>query len=301
MTGQKIGVIGLGAIGGPLAANIQKKLPDIMVFDRDENAMERFARLGAEPAASVAELAGHCDVIVTILPNGDIVEDVLLGPDGVAANGRSGQVVIDISTINPLTTDKVAAELAGSGIDFVDSPVGRTVKDAAAGTSLFMVGGSDEAVARVRPILETMADTIHHCGGVGSGIRTKIVNNYVAIVGAQMCAEAMAMTAKFGLDLQKTMDVLNGTTSLTGHLKNVWPNKVLAGDVDPGFRISLAHKDLKLGVQAARDAGIDVSLGPVAETCFSDAMEHGDYRNQDYTAMLDFLAERSGMGKPRLP
>jgi len=296
----RIGVIGLGAIGGPLASNIQRKSPDIMVFDRDAAAQDRLVALGARRAASVAELALACDVIVTILPNGEIVEAVVLGEGGILENGREGQVVIDISTINPASTDKVAQELARSGIGFVDSPVGRTVKDAIAGTSLFMVGGSNRDVDRVRPVLETMADTIHHCGDAGAGIRTKIVNNYVAIVGAQMCAEAMAMTAAFGLDLQQTMDVLNGTTSLTGHLKNVWPNKVLAGDIEPGFRISLALKDLRLGVGAARDAGIDIALGPVTEERFVEAMGMADYANQDYTAMLDVLAEKSGIEKPRL-
>jgi len=296
----RIGVIGLGAIGGPLASNIQRKLPDIMVFDRDALALGRLVALGARPAASVAELAKACDVIVTILPNGEIVEAVVLGEGGILENGHEGQVVIDISTINPASTDKVAQELAKAGIGFIDSPVGRTVKDAIAGTSLFMVGGSDRDVDRVRPVLDTMADTIHHCGAAGAGIRTKIVNNYVAIVGAQMCAEAMAMTAAFGLDLQQTMDVLNGTTSLTGHLKNVWPNKVLAGDIEPGFRISLALKDLRLGVGAARDAGIDIALGPVTEARFAEALQMADYANQDYTAMLDVLAEKSGIEKPRL-
>src|SRR6185503_12620683 len=155
-----------------------------------------------------------------------------------------GQLVMDMSTVDPLATDRFAQLLETRGMRLVDAPVGRLAAHADRGESLFMVGASDEDFARVKPLLEAMGTTIHHCGPVGSGIRTKLVNNFLAIVSCQTNAEALALAQRFGLDLQKTLDVLYGTTATNGQLKIAWPAKVLKGDTEPGFTIDLAHKDL---------------------------------------------------------
>src|SRR5688500_17322176 len=140
---------------------------------------------------------------------------------------------MDMSTIDPIVTDRLALEAAKQGVRFVDAPVGRLASHAVRGESLFMVGGTDEDFERVKPLLEAMGTTIHHCGPVGSGTRTKLVNNYLAIVSCQTNAEALALSQRFGLSLEKTLEVLYGTTAINGQVKIAWPVKVLAGDVTP--------------------------------------------------------------------
>src|SRR5205085_10245552 len=163
---------------------------------------------------------------------------------------------VDMSTVDPLLTDRLATAAAEGGFSFVDAPVGRLASHADRGECLFMVGGLDEHVERARPLLEAMGTAIHHCGRTGSGIRTKLVNNYLAIISCQLNAEALALSQRFGLSLERTLDVIYGTTATNGQLKVNWPNKVLKDDVEPGFTIDLAHKDLTLIVEAAQSAKV---------------------------------------------
>ena len=174
-----------------------------------------------------------------------------------------------MSTIDPLVTDRLAAAAAASGFTFADAPVGRLASHAERGESLFMVGASDDVFARIKPMLEAMGTTIHHCGGVGTGMRTKLVNNYLAIISCQFNAEAIALSQRFGLTLEKTLDVIHGTTATNGQLKIAWPAKVLKGDVTPGFTIDLAHKDLTLIVEAANAVKVPVPIAAVAREAFS--------------------------------
>src|SRR5215208_899386 len=153
----------------------------------------------------------------------------------ILANGRPKQVVVDMSTVEPRTTDLIASAAAERGLTVVDAPVGRLAAHADRGESLFMVGASDEDFQRVLPMLQAMGTTIHHCGPVGAGIRTKLVDNYLAIISCQLNAEALALSQRFGLDLTKTLEVCYGTTATNGQLKINWPNKVLKGDIEPGF------------------------------------------------------------------
>jgi 4-hydroxybutyrate dehydrogenase/sulfolactaldehyde 3-reductase len=162
-----------------------------------------------------------------------------------------------------------------------------------------MVGASDGAFARVSPLLEAMGTTIHHCGGAGTGMRTKLVNNYLAIISCGLNAEAIALSQRFGLSLQKTLDVIHGTTATNGQLKIAWPLKVLKGDVTPGFTIDLAHKDLSLIVDAANAARVPVPIAAVAREAFSTARARG-YGASDFSAMADVMCDLSGIDKPRL-
>jgi 4-hydroxybutyrate dehydrogenase/sulfolactaldehyde 3-reductase len=162
-----------------------------------------------------------------------------------------------------------------------------------------MVGADDATFARVQPLLAAMGTTIHHCGAVGSGMRTKLVNNYLAIISCQLNAEAIALSQRFGLSLEKTLDVIHGTTATNGQLKIAWASKVLKGDVEPGFTIDLAHKDLSLIVDAANAAKVPVPIAAVAREAYSQARAHG-YGSKDFSAMVDALCESAGIEKPRL-
>ena len=163
-----------------------------------------------------------------------------MGPDGIFANAAPDTLVMDLSTIEPEMTDKLHAQAKAQGHRAIDAPIGRLAWHADRGESLFMVGGDKADFETVLPLLEAMGTTIHYCGAAGSGTRTKLVNNYLAIISCQLNAEALALTKRFGLDLETTLDVIHGTTATNGQLKINWPNKVLAGDTDPGFTIDLA-------------------------------------------------------------
>ncbi len=297
---ERIGFVGLGAMGRPMALNLLRKGHDVTVFDLHPEAMRPLVEAGAQ-AATLAELARDCDVVFTMLPNSPDVEQVVLGPGGIAEHARRDTLIVDMSTIDPAATDRLAAALRDRGLGFVDAPVGRTVTQAEKGESLFMVGAHDNDLGRVRPALEAMGTTIHHCGRPGTGIRTKLVNNFLAIATCQLSAEALALAQAFGLDPKTTLDVVNGTTATNGHLKIMWPIKVLAGDTGPGFRIALAHKDLALAMAAASDLGVPAFMGAAAREALSLAKKSGDYGGRDFSALLDLACEQAGVAKVRLP
>ncbi|WP_419899240.1 NAD(P)-dependent oxidoreductase [Roseomonas sp. USHLN139] len=294
-----VGFIGLGRMGRPMASNLCRKGFRLTVNDINPEAVAELALLQARPAASIAEAAAAGQVIVTMLPNSAIVGQVVGGADGVLAHAKPGSVVLDMSTIDPETTDRLAAQAAERGIGFVDAPVGRLASHADRGESLFMVGATDEHFALVRPLLEAMGSTIHHCGPVGSGTRTKLVNNFLAVASCQMNAEALALSQRFGLELETTLEVLYGTTAVNGQLKIAWPSKVLKGDIAPGFTIDLAHKDLTLIVEAANAARVPMPMAAAAREAFSTARSRG-FGDKDFSAMVDALCDLAQIEKPRL-
>ena len=286
-------------MGRPMASNLCRKGARLLVFDIDPAPMHALEALGARVAADVADMAVGSDVIFTMLPASAAVEDVVGGTKGLVACGRPGSVIVDMSTIDPLVTDRLAAAASAKGIGFVDAPVGRLTSHAERGESLFMVGADAAAFERIKPLLEAMGTTIHHCGAVGAGIRTKLVNNYLAIISCQLNAEALALSQRFGLDLEKTLDVIHGTTATNGQLKIAWPTKVLRGDVTPGFTIDLAHKDLTIIVDAANVARVPVSIAAAAREAFSVARSRG-HGGEDFSAMVDVLCTYANIDKPRL-
>lgn len=305
---ETIGFIGLGRMGRPMASNLCRKGFRLLVHDINREAVTALEGLDARAASSVAEVASQSDVVLTMLPNSAIVETVIAGADGVLAHSRLGRLgnlgnlgnlIMDMSTIDPLVTDRLAAAAVAKGCAFVDAPVGRLASHAERGECLFMVGATDESLSRVRPLLEAMGTTIHHCGGMGTGMRTKLVNNYLAIISCQLNAEALTLSQRLGLSLEKTLEVIHGTTATNGQLRIAWPLKVLKGDIEPGFTIDLAHKDLTLIVEAANTVGVPMPVGAAAREAFSAARAQG-YGAKDFSAMVDALCDLARIEKPRL-
>ena len=295
----RVGFIGLGRMGLPMATNLCRKGFALTAHDINSAAIDSLAAFGAKPATSVADVAAASDIIVTMLPDSSAVEVVVAGNDGVFAHARGEAVIMDMSTVAPALTDRLANEARERGFGFVDAPVGRLASHADRGESLFMVGAADSDFQRVRPLLEAMGTTIHHCGDVGAGIRTKLVNNYLVIVSCQLNAEALALSQSLGLSLQKTLDVLYGTTAVNGQLQIAWPSKVLKGDIEPGFTIDLAHKDISLIVEAANEANVPMPIGTLTREQYGNARARGD-GGKDFSAMVDSLCESAGIEKPRL-
>jgi 4-hydroxybutyrate dehydrogenase/sulfolactaldehyde 3-reductase len=295
----RIGFIGLGNMGKPMASNLVRRGFRVCVHDVVAAPVRALEALGAQSAADVRGVAAASDVVFTMLPDSAAVKEVIGGRGGLIEHGRRGTTVVDMSTIDPLVTDRLAAEASASGFTFADAPVGRLASHAERGESLFMVGASDDVFARITPMLEAMGTTIHHCGGVGTGMRTKLVNNYLAIISCQLNAEAIALSQRFGLTLENTLDVLYGTTATNGQLKIAWPSKVLKGDVTPGFTIDLAHKDLTLILEAANAVKVPVPIAAVAREAFSTARSRGAGA-QDFSSMVDVLCDGAGIERPRL-
>ena len=294
-----IGFIGLGAMGRGMAANCVKKGFKLVVHDIKPEPVAALVKLGARAATDVADLASSCSVIVTVLPTGREVDQIVLAAGGVFDHAKPGTLVIDLSTIDPATTDKLHADAKRRGLRAVDAPIGRLAWHAERGESLFMVGAEKADFEHVKPLLEAMGSTIHHCGPGGAGTRTKLVNNYLAITLTQLNAEALALSQRFGLDLAKTLDVIHGTTATNGQLKINFPNKVLVGDTEPGFTIDLAHKDLSLIVDAANAARLPMPIAATAREAFSVARARG-FGGQDFSAMADVLCDLVQVERARL-
>jgi 4-hydroxybutyrate dehydrogenase / sulfolactaldehyde 3-reductase len=294
-----IGFIGLGRMGKSMAANLRRKGFDLVVHDIAPAPVAALVTLGATAAASIAEVA-QCAIVATMLPGPKEVAETVLGPEGVLAHARPGTLVLDMSTVDPETTDRLHDAAAARNMRAVDAPVGRLAIHADRGECLFMVGAAPEDLARVRPLLEAMGTTIHHCGPGGSGTRMKLVNNFLAISLCELNAEALALSQRFGLDLVRTLEILYGTTATNGQLRINWPNKVFSGDTAPGFSIDLAHKDLSLIVQAANAARVPVPLAAAAREAFSAARARG-CGGLDFSAMVDVLCDGAQIERARTP
>ena len=294
-----IGFVGLGRMGRPMASNLTRKGFRLAVHDINRDAVAELELLQAKGVASAAEATRDSEIVVTMLPNSAVVTAIVAGEGGILQHAKRGTLIMDMSTVSPETTDALAAKAAEKGIAFVDAPVGRLAAHADRGESLFMVGASASDFERVKSLLEAMGNTIYHCGPVGTGTRTKLVNNLLAVASCQLNAEALALSQRFGLDLERTLDVLYGTTAVNGQLKVNWPAKVLKGDTAPGFAIDLAHKDLSLIVEAANAAKVPMPMVAAAREAFSAARASG-FGGQDFSAMVDALCASAGIEKPRL-
>jgi 4-hydroxybutyrate dehydrogenase/sulfolactaldehyde 3-reductase len=294
-----IGFIGLGAMGRGMAINCAKKGFSLIVHDVRPEPVADLVAAGAKAAESLDQLAADCDVIITVLPTGKEVRDVIMADGGLLDHAKPNTLIIDLSTIDPETTDALHDAAKAKSCRALDAPIGRLAWHADRGESLFMVGGEKADFEQAKPLFEAMGTTIHYCGAAGSGTRTKLVNNYLAIILCQLNAEALALTKRFGLDLATTLEVIHGTTATNGQLKVNWPNKVLAGDTEPGFTIDLAHKDLSLIVQAANASRVPVPVAAAAREAFSTARARG-HGSQDFSAMVDVLCDLAQIERARL-
>ncbi len=293
--------VGLGRMGQPMALNMARKGFDLAVFDTNAAAMQPFTEFnGCRQATSPSDAAQGASIAITCLPGPNELSAVALADGGIIDTLPQGSVYVDLSTITPELTDALAAKAAARGVGFVDAPIGRLASHADKGESLFMVGASDADFARVKPALEAMGTTIHHCGPPGAGTRTKLINNTLAVVSCTMNAEVMALTQAFGLDLTTTLAVIHGTSATNGQLKLNLEKKTLLGDTEPGFAIDLAAKDLALILAAAGSATVSMPIAAAARETVSLARA-GGYGRKDFSALADFVCEVNGVDKARLP
>lgn len=295
-----LGFVGLGRMGQPMALNLAKDGYALSVFDMRSEQMQPFTDFNhCTQSTSPYDAAKGAAKAITMLPGPVEVETVVLGRDGILEALAPGSMLIDMSTILPDVTDRIAKACAEKGVRFVDAPVGRLAAHADRGECLFMVGAEDADMAEITPILEAMGTTILHCGKPGSGSRAKLVNNYLAITSCWMNAEAMALTKAFGLDLERVLEVIHGTTATNGQLKINYANKVFLDDIEPGFQIDLAHKDLSLIVDSAQRLKTPMPVAAAAREALNSARAAG-WGAKDFSALADYACETAGVDKVRL-
>ncbi len=297
---EKVAFIGLGAMGGPMALNIIKKGTSVSVFDIEKEKMEPHIKIGGTPGKSIEDTVEDAEIIVTMLPSTENVKLVITGQDGVLSFAKPNTVILDMSTIAPTGTDEVYALCKQKNIKFIDAPVGRLVSHAISGDSLFMVGCDEEdAFKKVEPLLNAMGTTIIRCGKVGSGIRAKVVNNFQILSIAQITAEALTLAQKIGLDLETFKQVNAGTTANNGQFHINFLSKVLQNDIEPGFTIDLAHKDMGLAIETANSFRVGLPVGSSVQAVYAQARS-GKFAKKDFSALLDYACELAEVSPPRI-
>jgi 4-hydroxybutyrate dehydrogenase/sulfolactaldehyde 3-reductase len=298
--GEKVAFIGLGAMGGPMAQNIVKKGTNLSVYDIEKSKMDPLIDLGSTPGKSIKDTIQNAEVIITMLPSTDNVRSVICSAEGVLSFVKPGSIILDMSTIAPTGTDEVYDLCRQKEVDFIDAPVGRLVSHAISGDSLFMVGcDNDEAFKKVEPLLNAMGTTIIRCGKVGSGIRAKVVNNFQILSIAQITAEALTLAKKIGLDLNTFKEVNAGTTANNGQFHINFMSKVLQNDIEPGFTIDLAHKDMGLAIETANSFRVGLPVGSSVQAVYGQARS-GKFAKKDFSALLDYACEIAEVSPPRI-
>ena len=292
MPDRTIGYIGLGHMGGGMAANLLAKGHSVMVYDLDGAAVQRLVDQGASSAKSPKDLAAACDIIITSLPNSKIVEQVATGPNGIIEGITSGKTYIDMSTIDPDTTRRVGEAMKSKGAEMLDVPVGKGPPQAADGTLTLMIGGDAAVVESCKDVLDTLGNEQFYCGTLGTGITTKIVNNLVSCTVATLLGEAFTMGSAAGLNPSNLLEVMQSTAAGTAHGKMY--DKVLDRDFEPGFKVALSHKDLGLASQLAASLGATNLIGSAAYQIQTMAMGMG-LGNENQTAVVKVPEEVTGI------
>ena len=271
----KVGFIGLGVMGAPMALNILKHGHELTVFDRSPEAIAHLVKAGAKAAATAKEVGAASEFVVTMLPEPQHVEEVVLGKNGVAEGLQQGGIVIEMSTIDPGTSKKIGDELRKRGMDLVDSPVGKTSEHAVTGTLTLMVGGNQAAIDRAMPVLKCMGTDTYFCGGPGTGHAMKITNNLLATTIMVANTEALAIGIKAGLTLELMQRVMRTTMAWNQQLAVAMPKKAFLGDDSPGFACRLAGKDVRLACEVAEAQGFEALVGRAAQATLDRAGKMG--------------------------
>ena len=254
---ERIGFIGLGIMGRGMAANILKAGFSLAVWNRTQERAEELAGAGASVAATPAALAAASDIIITCVSDTPDVEAVILGEDGVIHGAQPGSLVIDMSTISPAATRRIASALAEKNVAMLDAPISGGSEGAARGTLSIMVGGAAEDVQRARPVLQTMGKRITHVGPSGAGQTVKLVNQVIVVGNCLAMAEGLMLAQAGGVDLEKCLEAVSGGAAGSWMLSNRGP-QILERDWRPGFTIALQQKDLRLVLEAADSVGAPV-------------------------------------------
>jgi 2-hydroxy-3-oxopropionate reductase len=256
---KKIGFIGLGIMGKPMARNLLKAGYELVVFDVVPERMEELVQAGAAAGSSSKDVAARSEVIITMLPNSPHVREAVLGRDGVLEGAKPGTILVDMSSIAPLASQQIAARAQEKGVAMLDAPVSGGEPKAVAGTLAIMVGGPRETFEQVKDILGKMGASVTHVGDIGSGNITKLANQIIVALNIAAMSEAMVLATKAGVDPERVFQAIRGGLAGSAVLDAKMP-LALKGNFKPGFRIELHIKDLANALDTAHELGVPVPL-----------------------------------------
>jgi 3-hydroxyisobutyrate dehydrogenase len=280
-----VGFIGLGKMGRPMARNIMSGGYPLVVANRSQQVVQELAGEGAKPAAGFAELASQAEIVCLCLPVPATVEEVVLGPGGVAEGIKPGSIVVDFSTIGPGTCRSVASALQEKGVAYLDAPVSGGTTGAEAGTLTVMVGGDKAQYERALPVLQRVGKKIVYAGPVGAGAVVKLMNQLLVGINLAGAAEAMVLGTKAGVDPTLLLETIASATGNSSQLQRCFPDMILKGNFDAMFSVDLLHKDLSLGVEVGKENRVRLLLGALAVQVFEEAREAG-FGEQDIAAVI---------------
>ncbi|SAL75137.1 6-phosphogluconate dehydrogenase [Caballeronia terrestris] len=285
-----VGVIGLGNMGRGMALSLKRGGYAVLGFDAAPGVAAKLQEEGVEARESVAAIARDADVLILSLPTSDIVEQVVLGADGVAANAKPGLIVVDTTTADPNSTRKVAAALAEMKIGFVDGPVSGGPKGAATATMTMVLGGSEQDVAAVEPILSVISAKRVHVGPAGAGHVTKIINNLLTGIHLLAASEAVRAAEAAGVDPQKLVEALNGGSGRNSATLTNYPTWIFNDKFDSGFTMKLMRKDVRLAMDLLRGQGAEAPMSAEAGRLWAESAKTiGDA--EDFNRIVQFVPE----------
>jgi 3-hydroxyisobutyrate dehydrogenase-like beta-hydroxyacid dehydrogenase len=293
MADERIGVIGTGIMGGPMALNLVKGGFKVTAYNRTAARAEALASSGVDVAKSIAEVGEKCSVVITMVPDTPDMLGVVEGDGGLASSMKAGSVLIDMSTVAPGATRELAGRLAGQGIAMLDAPVSGGSWGAQQGTLTIMVGGEQATFDRCMPVFEAMGKSITLMGPSGMGQTTKLVNQILVAGTASAVAEALVFASAQGADLLKTIEAVSGGAAGSWQLANLGP-RMANGDFAPGFMVKLQQKDLRLIQEAAQEAHVPLAVTSMARQYFTalEAAGLGDEGTQAIIKAVEMLAGR---------
>lgn len=289
----RVGVLGAGSIGGSAAARFASQGVQVATFDIDSERVAALAADGVVAAANARELAEGAEVVFLALPNTPHIESALAGDDGLRAGLREGTLVCLLSTIDPDEARRIGAELAEAGAELLDTPVSGGPVAARAGELTIMAGGSDSAFERGKPLLDLLSNHLVHVGPLGAGETAKLVNNLMGSVIVLGIAEGVALAAKAGLDVERTLEAIAGASGSSWILDTWIPRTILKDPSQTHFAVELMAKDMGLVRELAEENGVPLEAGALAEKTFTELRDQGDGA-RDFSILLARRAEAAG-------
>ncbi|MGA2085028.1 MAG: 2-hydroxy-3-oxopropionate reductase [Terracidiphilus sp.] len=289
----KIGFIGLGIMGKTMAKNLLKAGHQLVVYDIVDVPVRELVEAGAAAGESPRDVASQCELIITMLPNSPHVKEAVLGKNGVIEGAKPGSVLVDMSSIAPLASREVAAELAGKGIEMLDAPVSGGEPKAIDGTLAIMVGGKEAVFERVKDVLLKMGTSAVLCGEIGAGNVTKLANQIIVALNIAAMSEAFVLATKSGVDPERVFNAIKG--GLAGStVLNAKAPMVLEGNYKPGFRIELHIKDLQNALDTAHESGVPIPLThQVME--MMQALKADGKQGEDHGGLIQYYEKLAGV------
>ncbi len=293
MTEMKLGLIGLGNMGGRIAKRLLERGNQLHVYDVNADVLNDFEMMGAKTADSIKEVSFENEYVITVLPNADIVKKVVLGEEGLIFGLKPNSVLIDMTSSTPEVTKEISTVLEKHGIKMLDAPISGGVKRAEEGDLAVMVGGEESVLSEVLPFLEDIGSKITHVGESGAGHAIKALNNLISATTLSITLEALAVGIKYGLDPYKMLNVINNSTGKNNSSENKVAQQILSGKYEVGFSLDLMYKDLTTAIELSKRVQVPASVSSSVFQLWKYASLQGNGEIIDHTAIAKVIEQIS--------